>query len=493
MRRRSEASTDDRSSVRRTAADPVLQIPHDTVNEQVVIAAALVDPKARKWLVTRLPPDAFVGKGHADAWRVIADLERRQLQFDPATVQQLAGGAVDADYLVRLVEARPASPPNLKHHVEMLEWDRTRLEAARGPVGSLLEALRDPTADPDRVRALGRQVAASFGLTGLKYLRDPRELVKEMAADIDRRRTGVACFPYGIDGLDVYEDGHPNAGRHRLTPGAAPGQVTVITGLSGGGKTTFTTAIAVAQANMGRRVLFGAWEQGSRMTLELMAIQSLGLSRAAFVEGAITQEERDAVVGEAERLAEWVRFFELPFGRERGKRGINDENLDLIHAYIADTGADVFVADLWRRAVRQFDPDEEEAALYRQQAIAQETRCHCILLHQQRLKDVEQREDKQPTREGLKGSGAWVEVPDTILGVHRPALWKNVPDTSLAVLVLKQRHGPWPLAVEFDWKPEEGSIRHGRSVDYQQPGQTAEVDNFIGEMAPKKGGRRGKR
>jgi KaiC/GvpD/RAD55 family RecA-like ATPase len=303
----------------------------------------------------------------------------------------------------------------------------------------------------------------------------------------------VACFPYGIDGLDVYEDGHPNAGRHRLTPGAAPGQVTVITGLSGGGKTTFTTAIAVAQANMGRRVLFGAWEQGSRMTLELMAIQSLGLSRAAFVEGAITQEERDAVVGEAERLAEWVRFFELPFGRERGKRGINDENLDLIHAYIADTGADVFVADLWRRAVRQFDPDEEEAALYRQQAIAQETRCHCILLHQQRLKDVEQREDKQPTREGLKGSGAWVEVPDTILGVHRPALWKNVPDTSLAVLVLKQRHGPWPLAVEFDWKPEEGSIRHGRSVDYQQPGQTAEVDNFIGEMAPKKGGRRGKR
>lgn len=490
MRRRSEVEKERPERPRK--ADPALLIPHDTINEQVVIAAAIVDPKARTRLVTRLPPDSFMGKGHADIWRMIVDLERRHLQFDPATVHQLAGDAIDTAYLVQLLEARPASPPNLQHHVEMLEWDRVRVEAARGPVGSLLEALRDPTAEPDRLRSLGRQVAASFGLTGLKYLRDPGELVKELAGDIDRRRTGTACFAYGLEGLDVYEAGHAKAGRPRLTPGASPGQVTVITGLSGGGKTTATTAIAVAQANMGRRVLFGAWEQGSRMTLELMAIQSLGLSRASFVEGTITQEERDAVVAEAARLAERIRFFELPFGRQPGKRGLNDENLDLIHAYIAETGADLFIADLWRRAVRQFDPDEEEAALYRQQAIAQETRCHCILLHQQRLKDIENREDKQPTREGLKGSGAWVEVPDTILGIHRPALWKNVADDTLAVLVLKQRHGPWPLAIEFDWEPEAGSIRNGRSVEFQRPGQSGEVDSFLAESTPKKGRRHAK-
>ena len=269
--------------------------------------------------------------------------------------------------------------------------------------------------------------------------------------------------------------------------------MTVVTGLSGGGKTTFTTAVATAQANAGRRVLYGAWEQGSGATLELMAVQSLGLSRTSFVEGTVTQAEHDAVDAEMRRLAERVRFFELPFGRERGKRQLNDEHLDTIHAYIAETGADVFIADLWRRAVRQFDPDEEEAALYRQQAIAQETRCHVILVHQQRLKDVEAREDKQPTREGLKGSGAWVEVPDTIIGVHRPALWKAVADDTLVAIVLKQRHGPWPLAVEFDWKPEEGSIRNGRSVEYQRPGQ-GEVDSFLAESTPKKGrARHGKR
>lgn len=491
-RRDPKPSTGDRSPVvarkPEASAESTLKIPHDVVNEQVVIAAALVDPPSRKWLVQRIPADSFFGRGHSDVWGMIVELERKGLQFDPMTVQQLTGGGVDSNYLARLIESRPVAPPNLKHHVEALEWDRTRVESARGPVGSLLEALRDPAADPDRVRSLGRQVMASFGLGPLKYLRDPHELVKEMVADIRRRREGQACFPYGIDGFDRYEATHPTKpGKPRLTPGAAPGQVTVVTGLSGSGKTTFTTALAVEQANMKRRVLYGAWEQGSRMTLELMAIQSLGLSRSQFVEGNVTDTEQELVEREALRLSEYVRFFELPFGRERGKRTVNDDHLDLIHAYIAETGADVFIADLWRRAVRQIDPDEEELALYRQQAIAVETKCHCILLHQQRLKDVEQREDKQPTREGLKGSGAWVEVPDTIIGIHRPALWKSCTDNILMALILKQRHGPWPLAVEFDWCPEMGSIKNGRSVDYQRPGQ-GEVDSFLSETTPKKRG-----
>jgi replicative DNA helicase len=491
--RKKNESTEDRSSVVTPAptatTENTLKIPHDPVNESVVIAAALVDPASRKWLSTRVPADAFFGKGHAAVWAMICEMERRGLQFDPMTVQQLTGGSVDSNYLTRLIDLRPVVPPNLKHHVESLEWDRVRVEAARGPVGALLEALRDQSSDPDKVRALSRQVTTSFNAGSMKYLRDGAELVREMVADIERRRTGVACYPYGIEGLDRYEANHPKSpGKPRLTPGAAPGQITVVTGLSGGGKTTFTSHIAIAQANMKRRVLYGAWEQGSRMTLELMAVQSLGFSRTAFVVGEITSTELSLVRDEALRLSEYVRFFELPFGRERGKRTMNDDHLDLIHAYISETGADVFIADLWRRAVRQFNPDDEEAALYRQQSIAVETKCHCILLH----KDVEQREDKQPTREGLKGTGAWVEVPDTILGIHRDALWKDVPDTTLSAFVLKQRHGTWPLAVEFDWSPEHGSIKNGRSVEYKQPGQGGDVDNFLGEMKPKKRGFRGK-
>lgn len=462
-----------------------LRIPHDIVNEQVILSAAIVDVETCDRLLRRIPADSLFGKGHAEAWSMLAELRRRGLTYDPATVRQLSGGAIDVEYLDALVVDRPALPPNLSHHVDALEWDRARIEAARGPLGSLLDAVRDPSADPERVRALAAQVSKAFDRTDLRYLRDPDELVRSQIAEIRKRQSGVARFSYGIEGLDDFDDGSP-----RMIPGTAPKQVTVITGLSGGGKTTFTAHVALGLANEGRKVLFGAWEQGSGLTLELIATISLGLSRTNLSVGEVDDLTIDDLEAEMRRLSEWIRFFEIPFGRKQGEKRLNDRALDTIHAYIVESGCDVFIADLWRRALRQFDPDEEEAALYRQQSIAQETNTHHILIHQQRLKDVETRSDKQPTREGLKGSGAWVEMPDTILGIHRPALWKAVADDSILALVLKQRHGQWPLAVEFDWVPTHGTIRGGREVEYTQPGSEGEVDSFLAEATVNKGRRR---
>ena len=147
--------------------------------------------------------------------------------------------------------------------------------------------------------------------------------------------------------------------------------------------------------------------------------------------------------------------------------------------------------------MRQFDPDEEEAALYRQQAIAEETGIHQILIHQQRLKDLEAREDKQPTREGLKGSGAWVEVPDTIIGVHRESLFKAVPSDQIRLILLKQRYGIWPLAVDLDFDPDTGRMSNGRSASFAVRAASAggAMDQFLDKPVEVKtrGGRNGRR
>lgn len=473
-----------------------LKIPHDPVNEQVIIAAACVSAKERHRLLLRFSPDSFFAKGHPAIWKLLAEIDSRGLTFDPATVRQLSGGDVDEAYLEQLIEQRPAVPPNLEHHIAALEWDKVRIESVRGPIASLLEALRDPTSDPDSVSSIGRQVATAFSVRSLRYLRDSDELVRSQTEAIRKRQAGLACYPYGIEGFDKYDDDAAGElqGQWRMIPGTAPAMTTVITGLSGTGKTTLTTQIAISFANAKRRTLYGAWEQGSGMTLELMAIQSLGYSRKAFMTGAVTNDEIDQVHDEMDRLAEWTRFFEIPFGRvPKEKRGMmNDKNLDLIHAYIAESGCSIFIADLFRRALREMDPDEEEVALYRMQAITQETKTHSILIHQQRLKDIEQRKDTRPTREGLKGSGAWIEMPDTIIGTHRPGLWKAVDDNIVELVVLKQRHGPWPLAVECDWDPDRGTIVNGRTIEYARPGQQTEVDSFLDEaVTPKRG--RGRR
>jgi archaellum biogenesis ATPase FlaH len=453
-----------------------LRIPHDAVNEQVVIAAALiVDGEMRKKLLAQLSSDVFYGDGHKAIWDVLNEATRRNLALDPATLHQLSGD-IDAKYVEQLTQVRPDVPPNLTHHVDCIRWDSTRVECARGPLSSLIEAIRDPRSDPERVRALARQTHSSLeGSGAMRYMRDPAALVRETIGDLEARRHGVACFDYGLPGLDYNLD----TKERRLLPGAAPGNVTILTGTSGSGKSTAVCAMAVHLANEARRTLFGAWEMGAKTTLELCASISLGVSRSRITTGDVTDDEVERLRDEMDRLAGFIRFFDIPFGRARGEKTNNDKNLDLVHGYIAESGCDVFIADLFRRSLANFDPEEEEKALYRIQSITAETKVHSILLHQQNLKTLEGRADKRPTREGAKGSSAWVDVADTMFGFNRPALWKQVEDNVIECVVLKQRRGRWPFMIEFDWDSDLGQITNGREVDYARPGETTDLDEAL--------------
>ena len=478
-----------------TRSDPV-RIPHDPVNEQILLAAAVLDSGAREKLIRRVPPDAFLVREHVEAWLMFGEMVRAKLNYDPATVRQLSGGRVDPTYLDQIASDRVEVPHNLEHHIAMLEWDRVRVEAVRGPVTALLEALKNPTTPPERVHALAIQLAGSFERgTANSLIRESAALVQATLADLQFRRDR-ACYPYGIPGLDMQDDGE----RWRMIPGAAPGKITVVTGVPGRGKSTFVARIALEQATAKRRVVYGAWEMGDENTLELLACMSLGWSRYALTTGAISKEQEKELGEEMERIAQYVRFVSAPGAPRatgshtaKGERANNERALDQIHAVLMDTGADVFIADLWKRCLRQIDPDDEEQALIRQQDIAKATRCHCILIQQQRLKDIEQRNDKRPTREGIKGSGAWVEVADTIIGTHRPSLWKAVDDVTFEVDVLKQRWGPWPMAIEFEWDSDRGSIRGGTTIPYDQPSSAPDTSGNDFLAAPMQGNRRKKK
>lgn len=471
-----------------TREKDAVQVHYDMVNEQVLLAAAMTDSGARRNLAQRLKPEHFLVESHRACWAAILDVERKGLEFHLS----LVAGA-DVEYLRTLTAKWPDAPPekNLLHQVELLGWDRQRALATSGPVSALLEALRDPKQTPDRVRALARSVGEAFDGAGESSLREPSELVSSVMADVRKRRAGMACFPFGIEGLDRYEEGcelldersASLAGRARMTPGAKPGQTTVLTALSGGGKSTMAAHMALGLARQGRRVLYAAWEPGGNMTLELLACISLGWSRADMMEGRLSDEDEVALEERAHAIAQHVRMMENPFRRKRGGKESNDANLDLVQQHVVDSGCEVFIADLWSRCLVNSHPDEEERALWRQQAMAEETRTHNILLAQQRLKDVEQRADKRPTREGIKGSGAWVEIGDTIIAPHRPALFKRIPDNRLEVLILKQRWGVWPLVVEFDWSAEFGSISNGRGIPFEHA-EAGDLGEFLGPQQP---------
>lgn len=460
----------------------VFKVPHDLVNEQILLAAALVDQGSRALLVSRVRPDMFLDDQHGKIWTSVLDAERKQVVPDSSTLVQLSGGSLDKSYLDDLTTAHPNAPVNVQHHLDALLWDITRARAVNGPLAEFLQAMKDPSTTPERVRALANQIPVALqGGGARKFLRDGKLLAQMHAATIAKRMQGFAVYPFGLPALDLYgpndldEKGVSLKGQPLLLPGAAPGKTTVITGISGGGKSTLTALLVLLLARQGRKILYGAWEMGSEETLELLACISIGLSRGRVKAGRITPAEQQLHAQTMEAIAQYVKFVDMPFHKQRGKRVTHDEVLDEIHAYIADGGCEIAVFDLWRRAFRRMKDEGEEAeALYRQQAIFEETQVHGILVQQQRLKEVEKRANPRPTREGIKGSSAWVDVADLIIGMYLPALMKGTPCTTCETIILKQRYGRWPLSIEHGWDGDLVKLSNGRIVAYD-PGSEEEL------------------
>jgi hypothetical protein len=360
-----------------------------------------------------------------------------------------------------------------------------------------VDALRHPESPPERVRALAGHVRDAFGGVATTHLRDGAQLVAEQMAVV-RGRKDTPTWSYGIPGLDLWPEGERDpkgedvGGTARMIPGSAPAQVTVVTALSGSGKTTLTARMVLGIARQKRRVLYGAWEPGAGNSLDLLAAMALGWNLKDLQTGNLSAEDEVELEETMHEIVKVVTFMENPFWRAMNdKHQSNARNLDVVQQHIVDSGCDVFVADLWERCLVTDEPSEEKRALFRQQAMAVETKTHHFLLAQQLLKQVENRTNKKPTRADIKGSSAWVDVGDTILAPHRPALHRNVDDDKLEVVILKQRRGRWPLCVEFDWDAEYGSIEGGRSIPYEHPGEDgSDMDAF---RPPQRSGKKGKR
>jgi hypothetical protein len=483
-----EKKSDQKPKGDRKLHEKAATVPHDAVNEQVVIAAALVNLDERKKLVRQLTSDFFYARGHAAIWTVIEELERKGLVYDPATVQQLSGGDVDTDYLNDLIQQRPVVPDNLAHHVDQVMFDRQRIEFAKGPLTDALDKLHDPTTPVEDFVKLSRQLGTWFdGASKSKFLRDADdvqiEMERELDARVDRFRSGDGIYPYGIEGLDRYENGKP-----RLIPGAAPRMLTLVVGASGSGKTTVTNQCVLSLMAQGRRVLHGGWEVKAPENLLMFAAFSLGFSRTKLWTGDITDEESRALKEEAKRIRAGkhplLKFMDRPFDRERvtrsdgkgfDKRRGNDWNLDVIHEHIEASGADVAIFDLFHKALVDMKPDDEKRALDRAQGIADATKTHLILLHHLNKEDLEKSPGHLPTRKAIKGSSAWLDAVDTVLATHVPACWKNIPMDTLEILVLKQKYGKWPLRVAFDYDADTGLISNGRDVEAVDDGDSLDA------------------
>lgn len=450
--------------------------PNDPINEQILLAAELVDKETRSRLVKLFKPDHFYADQHRLIHAGVTELERLGLEYDPSVLMRIAPD-IDLRILETLVAARPDLPRNLEFHVETLQWDSRRAQVAQGPLSSFLEAFQNPKEEPERVKHWARQLSEAFAgeLGSTRFLRDKKEVVRQAMETLRKRTAGDAYYPFGIKGLDYAEDGFTR----RLRPGLAPGLMTVLTGASGAGKTTMACHLILGQVRQKRRVLVGAWEVRAPMTLELLATLSLGWSRSRMLDGKsntlrtedgdyepLTDEELDEIEAEMHHISEFVTFVDNPFKRgsiRTAGKVSNDDYIDILEEHIKAAGCEVVLLDLFDRCLRHRRPDDEQEALWRMLEMTEAQQVHMVLVHQQLIKGEDVRKDRKPSLAGLKGSSAYVDAAATIIAPHMPALFKNVPNNTFEVYGLKQRFSP-PFGVEFDWEPDTGQLSGGRDV-----------------------------
>lgn len=490
-----------------------VSVPVDVSNEQVVLAAMALLASVGETvgecdsLLSRVPDDSFLVEENRAACAALRELRRARLLYEASTFRRFAVGKVREDYLTQLAELQRRPSPNLAQHVEWILWDAQKAGMAGGSLADLLAALQNPREQPERVRSLARMIGESVsGEVGrARFLRDPNDLVRTSLAEL---RSTDPAYPYGIPALDFYEPGHRNArgedigGTPRLATGSAPGKITCLTGRSGSGKSTlaFRMALGLARSQK-RKGVYLAWEPGGNMTLRMLACMSLEWKRLNCIQARSQDDVREpmrpeewvALEDKMHRISKVIRIVENPFERVvDDRKQTNVRNLDLVHEHLAAAGGDWCVWDLFDRCLAETKPDEVSRAHFRVQSMMISLGMHGVLLGQQRIDGDDEGGNKRPTFGGVKGSKSFVEIADTLISPWRVAQGKQVEDTTAELIILKQRYGPAPLAIECDWDEQRGSFENGRTVAYEHASERGGLlGEFVSPETPT--GRRGRR
>lgn len=439
---------------------------YDAANEIIVIGAAITGVELRRRLVHQLSADEFLVPVHGPIWRALRKMSDAGLEYTSEVARRCVldeGGDEEAVQYLASIEA--AVPENLDYHLTTLQWDAMRARSLKGAVPALLQALQDPKASPGEVITAARSVSRGLEGGARRFIHKPSELFKIYRAEIASRRVKRNVYPLGEVCFD-----------DNLTEGFMPGKLTVTAGLPGVGKSTIWIAFAIMLAKLGRKVLFACWEMEAESVLDVAIAHMTGIPLKRIVQGELTDAEDQKVSKASRWLLSRISFMGNPFyTQEMTRKPSNARNLDVIEGYIAESGCNVGVFDLWERMLAWRGVDDVTSALFRMQAIFKEYGMHGIIVHQLRLKDVEKRADKRPTRESIKGTGAFVEVSDLIFGIHREGQFKDVEDNTIETICLKQRKGKANWAIRWDWNGATCFVGNPKIVSYD-PG----LENSVG-------------
>ena len=448
---------------------PVLS--YSPLHEQIVLGTCLKYEEVLLKFIGRADIE-FGVEDHKLIWAGLQTMAERKLKYTPGTLETILpkAGWQGRSYLEKLYKL--AEKENVEYHLKRMVWDQTRLVLFSGNVAKLTNVLKDTKEEPETARKLAEDILGTLAVT-----RDDDPIVKnkpliaKVQATYRARRIAKPNFrTSGYKSLDL-----------NLDEGFADRRVSVIAATPSTGKTTFMLNLAKKQA-MENDIKVGilAWEGGIQSSIDTMCASHLGIPLSKFLKFAnrINDEEQKNIDDFVANLLGTENLLFLKPPPNRFMRGspwdVTARVLDWAEDQFSRWGRDVIYWDLFLKKIPASTPDQVTQALNRIQSMNEDdggsVNSHICLLHQINLKILEERNDKRPTRDVLKGTGAWVENPDLVLTLYRPAIHEpELEDNVLEVTCWKQRRGQWPWRMTMDWNGPTVNISGGQRMNMRVP------------------------
>lgn len=456
--------------------------PYDLENERAVIVACLKDRMSRTRAAGAVEPTDFQGSRYRTIFEAIVECERKGADPDPDAIAVFSEGADygGIEFLQMLFGLEPTK--NIELHLGRLRRDSIRLQIREKSIPDLIELLADRTVDHTECIKQTAEILNALRVTEGSNLDPCKEWIEVLDA---RCAGGVHFVSTGYEPLDS-----------ELVEGYAAGNVSVTAGRTSNGKTTFLTDTVrrLLAAPVKPKILVAPLEIGRLRFIDKLVSSAtlIETNKLRKFPEELTLEERDVIRQSVHKLLatdDRLTVIDNPFfNLKQTKTGKwdNEAALDKIEEILAEGEYSITFWDLFQRSLSLTSPNDIETALVRVQHMARRYGTHFGIYHQISRK-VEDRKDKHPRLEDLKGSGGYEEIPDVIFLLHRERAYKKFMESDeVEVNIGKQRDGPANRTMIADFYPEISRLHNERLVDSEpkENGDEESKAGFKGGDAP---------
>jgi len=416
--------------------------PHAPELEQAVLGAALLDYRAMSD-VGFLKSEHFYVHAHQTIWKACADLYDHGDPVDILTVTHHLKRSGELDtvggaYYIAGLTSKMASSRNIEYHARIVLQEFVAREIIRHSAESMREGYADTEDAFDVAERAERRVAEMLQEVAIKTGTSLGDIAAEQLANIDQPKKPVHST--GYESLD-----------RALGGGWSDGDLIIIAGRPGMGKSSFAFSSILASAKRGNPAALFSLELGEKKTNARLQSIDTGIPLGRILEGGMGEHDMVRIHAHHAAYAKlpiYLNFHNgLSFAELRSEIGRMVRRYGITAAYIDQL--------YWVKPPERAK-DPVGAVTRACKGIAMEFNIPIILLHQL-SRAVTARTDNKPELTDLRDSGAAEQDAQVVIFPHRPEYYGAASDDrgSTAgradIIIAKNSNGPLcTVELEFD-------------------------------------------